>query len=468
MIRASSYDHQIMKITILRIILSIWAFHTADSFTFSSSGGVTTTRRIRRKTRRTGSFPGDETSSSSLHVSSAIPASNESLSGSGDNDSSSVSSAQQGFSLSWPEIQEIYRKANEELGISLTPPRTPKQWTFNTLLKRIAESKHPNAGPVAQEIFLQMLAIDKGNSESLANRFSLNQVLVSWTKCSRDPKAAQDLLEQVKHSISPDRVSYNTILSGYASLRNAAAAQTVFDELSQRHDEANDPDLEPNIRDYSALLNAYAREGLGEEAQALLFDMKNSGTVVPNTSCFNQVLYAWAKAGDEERAQVVLELMESTQLADTRSYNIVLHALSKSKRSKNNADAPAQGDALLEQMQRLGISPDAVTFATLINVWCSFSSKSPPSSSSSSNNGNSNMKHALARTEELVQQATTLLPDMDANYFYSNVLYSMALCAGDASMPFQAELLIKESTKEFHAAMEISVYNVSIGCCLFG
>jgi pentatricopeptide repeat domain-containing protein 1 len=91
-------------------------------------------------------------------------------------------------------------------------------------------------------------------------------------------------------------------------------------------------------------------------------------------SCFNTLLHAFGRQGQVDRAEALLkqwlematiENSSSTLVPDQFSFNIVVNAIAKSGRN----DAARQAQALYEEMLEMGVTPDIVTFNSLMNAW---------------------------------------------------------------------------------------------------
>lgn len=207
----------------------------------------------------------------------------------------------------------------------------------------------------------------------------------------------------------PDTVAYNSVLKAFAKLspsrgrvwRDQSAtmlAETLFQEMkdvynhqrtknSQWYDAmtkgtltdeevSRGPPLvtvRPNIRTYGTLMDAYAREGTREAAEAverLLRELENAfqergdDSLQPSLIIYNTVLAAWSRVpGGVTRCVEWLRVMPLSP--DVISYNSVLHAMARS----GWPDAGDQSEAILRGMSTRSVKPNARSYTTCIHAW---------------------------------------------------------------------------------------------------
>lgn len=214
-------------------------------------------------------------------------------------------------------------------------------------------------------------------------------------------REAYQLLRGLAH---PDTVAYNSVLKALnnlsparlrldehlAATTAAECADELLSEMTTIHQQqaldnaawyanmANKTEdeiaagpprvyVKPNVRSYSTVMSAYARQGDAAGAQAaqrLLTDLQaefeatSDYALQPNTIAYNTCLSALAKA---QLTDDCLALLERMPEPDTISYNTALHALARSGRH----DAGTRCQALLRQMP----SPNARSYTTAMDAW---------------------------------------------------------------------------------------------------
>lgn len=85
----------------------------------------------------------------------------------------------------------------------------------------------------------------------------------------------------------------------------------------------------PNICTYTALVNAFAREGLCEKAEEVFEEMQQAGHE-PDVYAYNALMEAYSRAGLPQGASEIFSLMEHMGCEpDRASYNILVDAFGR-------------------------------------------------------------------------------------------------------------------------------------------
>lgn len=218
----------------------------------------------------------------------------------------------------------------------------------------------------------------KGNAEkaqelleSMSLRFRLNAVTCNtvikcWTR-SNNPAAAKEnvLHRMLDWRVSPDVVSYNTIIQSYARLGMVQEAEDLFHELL--HSASDDSEVTPNSRTFTAMMMALSTKKSiqsAEKAEYLLATMiqkhqEDEWDTMPDIYTYNTVLRCWCTLRDGSRAETFFRQMEERVEPDVISYNSLLSSY------YHNFE---KGVALVEEMMERKIQPDKVTKRTLLHV----------------------------------------------------------------------------------------------------
>jgi len=229
---------------------------------------------------------------------------------------------------------------------------------------------------------------------------SLNLNLDSLARGGAAPRA-QELLERIEalyeegyYAVSPDIVSYNSVLNAWAKQNAPEKALELLETLKKKSEKisnneyqndaggnSNSDTIQANAISYNTVIYAFAQNGLYKEAEELLRLMQGheDDGIAPDTVTFNSVLYAYAQSAESEapsKAESLLREMmtdENQAQVDTTSFNIVLHAWAKSKLHR----APYRAQELLEHMETLSLAgntkvkPDVYSYTTVIQAWVS-------------------------------------------------------------------------------------------------
>lgn len=261
-----------------------------------------------------------------------------------------------------------------------TTMRAPNAITFNTVMYAWAESVHlENYASNAEHILNLMTAFSKEqhpllkHSKTYSNYRNTSSVVL----------------------VKPDKVSYSTVISAYATSSIPGAHLKAQQLLRSMEDlSAADSTLSPNTYTYNAVIKAIAKSGSYDapfQAEALLLRMLQmfkdghlNNEMVPDIISYNTVLHGWAASNHDkaaERAEELLRQMQSlshekySSVLSIRpnivSYNTVCNAIAKSKK-KGSAEKIFH---LIEQMKQFGIQPDTTTYNTLLLAYVRNSSK---------------------------------------------------------------------------------------------
>ncbi|CAM9219017.1 unnamed protein product, partial [Scytosiphon promiscuus] len=256
----------------------------------------------------------------------------------------------------------------------------------------------------------------------------INTALSACAKCGQVARAAQLLEEmQEKYGVAPDVRSYNSLMSGHERAGEWREALALAKKMEEKAAAAADPGVGgegeaasvlPNVVTFNSVIGACKRAGRSEEALAVLGMLRRKG-VQPDVISFNSAIGACASGGKWEAALQLLELMPSEGVTpDLMTYNIALDACVKGGQWE-------MAMSLFEELVVLSsgddgdenLRPDLYTYNTLMTVF--------------SNAG------MLPRALELLEEAKAggLSPDV--------VTYSTLIRACERSMPSQPEVALQ-------------------------
>ena len=236
---------------------------------------------------------------------------------------------------------------------------------------------------------------------------------------------------------------------GWARRPDASFAKKADDLLAfVEHAYAQDHTLLPNGKAYSMVVDAYAKAGDPESAEAVLLRLEKlwrSGNekVKPDRVLYNSVIDAWAKSGRKEapkRAEAILHHMEQLNQKghegvrpDFICYNSVINAWAKSREH----GAAQRAEAILNHMLKLYESgreeclPDTTCFTTAIDGWARSKDK----------DATKRAEALLEKMEELHRQGyKNILPNAES---YNAVITSFAR-SRDPGAPKRAEDLLRK------------------------
>jgi pentatricopeptide repeat protein len=248
--------------------------------------------------------------------------------------------------------------------------------SLNLNLDALAQSA---AAPRAQELLQRIHALyQEGYYEVSPDIVSYNSVLKAW-KEDNNPAKAYELLQEMlligdaDNGIHVDVISFNTVILAFAKTGNYPQAEDLLRQM-QKRDDLPDPDTVT----YNAVLYAFAQspdKGAAIQAENLLREMMNPKfNVTVDTTSFNTVIHAWSQMADTtavaaaRRAQQLLDHMEQLAAAgnsnvhpDVYGYTTVIQAWAR-------CGQPQESQKVLDRMTaRKGLVPNRFTYTAVMS-----------------------------------------------------------------------------------------------------
>lgn len=245
---------------------------------------------------------------------------------------------------------------------------SPDVVSFNVLISCCVKSGDVD---IALKILTRMrnwgIQPDVYSYNSVVNGLRKNQMLdeafelvaqMERDAASPDPQSRKAIVETVA-GVSPDLVTYNTLLSGLAgeSCPDLERALRVKKHMEERG-------LHCNEVSYNALMAAAAKADRTEEAFDI-YDEMISRSLKPNCECFTTLITLCGRAHMMDRAFEIHDHMMAAEIApNVITFNALLTAC-------RNSDADA-GDSALKVLNVMhntpGCDPDVITYSTVIDT----------------------------------------------------------------------------------------------------
>ena len=339
--------------------------------------------------------------------------------------------------------------------IRVKPPwKTPiiSTLTFNFVLRNLLASSTTVPDSVERAHNILRYMIDSGREEIKPDLVSLNTVLAIYSKNSslkrkQIAKRAdvlrrewEDLHKRGLVEDNTDRISLNTVMSAFVRAGSISDARRIFGVLRARYQETKDEAIKPDAVSYGTMLRGYSSQGRAQDAEDLFQNMKKDGPP-PTVECFNELLYSFAKSPLPGRAEEFLKVWsddaDEVVRPNIRSYNTVLHALSKNQ----DPSSILRAERLLNRMP----ARDATSYTTYINLCCRLPGHM-----------------ALDATDRALQKASRDNDITMDSSFIANVLYSLSSCDDRDTLPY-AESLVERLVNSGQQP-NILVYNALLHC----
>ncbi|KAM4121995.1 hypothetical protein ACB094_01G048300 [Castanea mollissima] len=152
--------------------------------------------------------------------------------------------------------------------------------------------------------------------------------------------------------LQPSRIDWITLLDRLKEKNNSLyfkVAELVLHEES----------FQTNIRDYSKLIDAHAKENRLEDAERILKKMNENG-IVPDILTATVLVHMYSKAGNIERAKEAFESLRSQGFQpDMKVFNSMIVAYV-------NAGQPKLGESLMREMEARDMKPTQEIYMALL------------------------------------------------------------------------------------------------------
>mmetsp|Transcript_51436 Transcript_51436/g.110068 ORF Transcript_51436/g.110068 Transcript_51436/m.110068 type:complete len:1039 (-) Transcript_51436:95-3211(-) len=173
--------------------------------------------------------------------------------------------------------------------------------------------------------------------------------------CNCQVEEAVALFRKWKSRVPPNAFMYSTLVKGFASGRQAAAAMDLWREMRE-------DSVVMNTVVYNSLIDAQARDGAMQAVSELVTSMQADG-LEPDTITYSTIVKGYCRQGNVDKAVEVFRDMQRMGMAsDTLIYNTVLDGCTWNNR-------PDLADQILEDMERHQVVPSNITLGILVKMY---------------------------------------------------------------------------------------------------
>eukprot|EP00977_Amphora_coffeiformis_P006716 scaffold1475_cov167-Amphora_coffeaeformis.AAC.9 len=291
-------------------------------------------------------------------------------------------SPQQGARLATDLFQWMHEQEDERLH--------PNANTYISLLNALQKANNPSQADSILRLACQEFRANDKSLRLEATHFNI--CLSAWSE-SDDMKASQHakslLSEMEKIGISPDLVTYNTLLKLYSKhlhpKRRAEKCVSLLREVGKLHHEGR-LSSGPDIVSYNTVMAALSRFGdykSKEQAISLFTEMQHRG-LKPDRATYNTLMSIYAKLEEPENVEKVFRSMQVPAEAggpdlrqDFISYTILLQAWAKAGRPESALGVLEEMTDLYESGQ-LDRRPSTRDFNAVLQAWLKSGSEHAP------------------------------------------------------------------------------------------
>ncbi|KAL9185869.1 hypothetical protein ACHAXT_003646 [Thalassiosira profunda] len=334
----------------------------------------------------------------------------------------------------------------------------PNQIRITGVMRGYARQFHPKGAESLLNLMVSLSASGGNKGIFRPNEFGFGTVIDAYSRMD-DGSNAERILRLMKQNGGANIVAYNSTISAWArtakhasslqSSREAAeTAERLLREMWSEHEAmAERRALLPDVVTYSSVISAYAScrdqpygvgrarelltelEGLAareaNESRAYTTTSRKGGGRHPhgfqsNEKVYNTITQAYANVGDAAGAEAILQKMISLHSSstegggggthqhvrpDTRTFNIVLNAWSKS----GGSDAGVRAREILARLEDLATSgdyatrPDIVSYNTVLSAWSNGAKIDPASVSEEKEEGNGSAIVGISAAHEALE-----------------------------------------------------------------
>jgi pentatricopeptide repeat protein len=248
----------------------------------------------------------------------------------------------------------------------------PDTVAYNSVLKALAKVspnvivKDRTASDVAEALLRQMRTIHKRQVD--ANK--------AWYDALADGSLSDEAMKQgpPRVRVKPNVRSWSAVMDALGrtgDVEAAERAEALHKDLQSTYEaSANEVALQPNLISYNTLLSAYANCGRPDKCHAILEDMP----MAPDIISHNTILHALARSPDKpdtagERAEAYLRNNMTSVTPNARSYSTCMDAYSRSGQPEKAFDLLQE---LMQAYRQTGrkdpaLRPNAITYSTIIH-----------------------------------------------------------------------------------------------------
>jgi len=264
------------------------------------------------------------------------------------------------------EIQRDRRQWSRDVG-------TNPLLSLNLNLDALARSE---ASERAQELYQRIAALHREGYYSVSpDVVSFNSVLKAWKS---DPARALEFWEEEVGKLSkpnrPNIRSYNTFMLSLANVGMHESAVMLLRQM-QTPISAVVPD---RITHNTVLLSFLMSndDNVAELADSMLQEMHDSTYMEPDLVSFNSVIAVWAKHSDASKSlrrieELLSELKDHDVLKpDVYSYTSTIQAYARKATSKHRLHLSSRLKHLLDEMEEMGLYANKVTHTIALQALC--------------------------------------------------------------------------------------------------
>mmetsp|Transcript_14800 Transcript_14800/g.42627 ORF Transcript_14800/g.42627 Transcript_14800/m.42627 type:complete len:609 (+) Transcript_14800:1559-3385(+) len=274
----------------------------------------------------------------------------------------------------------------------------PDAITHLLVIQALGRERTLNAAEMALDLLhkLQGQYIETRDEVIKPNKIHFNAVINGFANTSSrqngGAKRAEDVLKEMhdlyythnQYDIKPDRVSYSSAITGYANEGRPLDAERILGMMIEEY-RNGDTRCKPDTIAYTSVINSWAQSGepgAAQRATEFLGQMEKEAEhdpdLRPTKVTYGCAINAYANEGSGEMAAAILHRMEQLFEAgdkDARPDKIAYNMVLKGFADQRDVNAPQRAEALYRRMEQLheegrrSMKPDVLTVNSLLKCW---------------------------------------------------------------------------------------------------
>ncbi|WOL04563.1 pentatricopeptide repeat-containing protein [Canna indica] len=158
--------------------------------------------------------------------------------------------------------------------------------------------------------------------------------------------------------LAPDACTYNLLIRAQVLAGRLEGAWELFDEMQTKG-------ITPSIVTFGTLVSSLCANSMLDDAFRLKETMLKQYNVKPHVYIYTSLIKGLCKIGKLDLALQLKEemLLDKDLVMDSAVYSVLIRALFKASRK-------GEVVGILEEMKRIGIKPDVVTYNAMISGFC--------------------------------------------------------------------------------------------------
>ncbi|KAL5572341.1 hypothetical protein UlMin_021938 [Ulmus minor] len=217
--------------------------------------------------------------------------------------------------------------------------------TVNTMINGLCRANEVDRG-------CALLKEIQSRSGISPNVVTFTSIISSYCKLGRMEEASFVFSEMISSGIKPNDFTFNALIDGFGKAGKMDSAVSLYDKMLAHG-------YHPDVVTFTALIDGYCRDGQLNQGLKLWHEM-NARNVSPNGYTFSVLIHALCKDNRLREAHDFLrQLNQSNVVAKSFMYNPVIDGFCKA----GNID---EASLIAAEMEKKRCKPDKMTFTILI------------------------------------------------------------------------------------------------------